>query len=69
MHPGCGLADSRLYTYANNAATSLLWGGEGHDRPRSAGSNNGLQARRPVTGAGRASQVAVDGDGGLRQSC
>uniref|UniRef100_A0A0E0K119 Uncharacterized protein n=1 Tax=Oryza punctata TaxID=4537 RepID=A0A0E0K119_ORYPU len=39
----------------------FLRGGEGRDRPRSAGGSDGLQARRPATGAGKASQVAVDG--------
>ncbi|KAF2930292.1 hypothetical protein DAI22_05g123800 [Oryza sativa Japonica Group] len=52
---GCALLQTMLQC-------PFLRGGEGHDRPRSAGGSDGLQARR-------ASQVAVDGDGGLRHSC
>uniref|UniRef100_A0A0E0RFW4 Uncharacterized protein n=1 Tax=Oryza rufipogon TaxID=4529 RepID=A0A0E0RFW4_ORYRU len=60
-------AGTRLCTSANNAAVSLRpgWG-----RSRSI-AFGGRQRRTagPATGTGRASQVAVDGDGGLRHSC
>uniref|UniRef100_A0A0D3GGB8 Uncharacterized protein n=1 Tax=Oryza barthii TaxID=65489 RepID=A0A0D3GGB8_9ORYZ len=60
-------AGTRLCTAANNAAVSLPpgWG-------RSRSTAFGGRQRRtagPATGTGRASQVAIDGDGGLRHSC
>uniref|UniRef100_A0A0D9ZXP7 Uncharacterized protein n=1 Tax=Oryza glumipatula TaxID=40148 RepID=A0A0D9ZXP7_9ORYZ len=55
---------TRLCTAANNAAVSLPpgWG-------RSRSTALGGRQRRTAGPARRASQVAVDGDGGLRHSC
>ncbi|BAT16671.1 Os12g0275500 [Oryza sativa Japonica Group] len=64
---GSAAGTRRLCTSANNAAVSLPpgWG-----RSRSI-AFGGRQRRTagPATGTGRASQVFVDGDGGLRHSC